>query len=110
MDPLDEKRNGYSLADVAEIMTQMSTLKTDLGERGFQGPFLQFLRSKGLTEAQWVDVYNDWNDEMNANPGLAAKFHTYMAQVQQRPTKHGVNGRTCRRPQRHAGRQRRRHF
>lgn len=84
MDPLDEKRNGYSLADIAEVMNQMTELKTNHGEPGYLAPFQQFLRSKGLTQVTWVDVYNDWNDEMNANPGLAAKFHGYMAQVRNR--------------------------
>ena len=84
MDPLDEKRNGYSLADVAEIMNQMSVLKTEHGEPGYRAPFQQFLRSKGLTEETWAHVYNDWHQAWEADPALAAKFHTYMAQVRQR--------------------------
>ncbi|MEC7525990.1 MAG: hypothetical protein VYE22_39275 [Myxococcota bacterium] len=84
MDPLDEKRNGYSLADVAEIMNQMSVLETEHGEPGYRAPFQQFLRSKGLTEETWAHVYNDWHQTWEADPALAAKFHTYMAQVRQR--------------------------
>lgn len=84
MDPLDQKRNGYSLADCAEIMTQMSVLKTEHGEPGYRAPFQVFLRGKGLTEDRWAHVYNDWHQVMEADHALAAKFHTYMAQVRQR--------------------------
>lgn len=84
MDPLDEKRNGYSLGDCAEVLAQMSALKTEHGEPGYLEPFHQFLRSKGLTENAWATVYNDWHTTMEADPALGAKFHTYLAQVQQR--------------------------
>ena len=84
MDPLEQKRNGYSLADCAEIMARMSALKTEHGEPGYRDPFQQFLRSKGLTENAWGGVWNDWHQVMENDPQLGAKFHTYMAQVQQR--------------------------
>ncbi|MGH1348301.1 MAG: hypothetical protein ACRBN8_42490 [Nannocystales bacterium] len=84
MDPLEQKRNGYSLADCAEIMTRMSALKTELGEPGYQAPFQQFLRSKGLTENTWAQVWNDWHQVTENDPALGAKFHTYMGQVRQR--------------------------
>jgi hypothetical protein len=84
MDPLEIKRNGYSLADCAEIMDRMSVLKTEHGEPGYRAPFQQFLRSKGLTEGAWATVYNDWYQVMQNDPQLAAKFHTYLAQVRQR--------------------------
>lgn len=84
MDPLEEKRNGYSLADCAEIMEAQGALKTEHGEPGFQPHFQQFLRSKGLTENQWANVWNEWYKVTEADPALGAKFHTYMAQVQQR--------------------------
>ena len=84
MDPLEQKRNGYSLADCAEIMAAMSALKTEHGEPGYQPHFQQFLRSKGLTESAWATVWNDWHKVTEADPALGAKFHTYMAQVQQR--------------------------
>jgi len=84
MDPLEQKRNGYSLADCAEIMTRMSMLKTELGEPGFQAPFQQFLRSKGLTENTWAQVWNDWHQVTENDPTLGAKFHMYMGQVRQR--------------------------
>lgn len=84
MDPLEQKRNGYSLADCAEIMTRMSALKTELGEPGYQAPFQQFLRSKGLTENTWAQVWNDWHQVTENDPTLGAKFHTYMGQVRQR--------------------------
>lgn len=84
MDPLETKRNGYSLADCAEIMTRLSALKTEHGEPGHRGPFQQFLRSKGLTENAWAGVWNDWYQVMQADPQLAAKFHGYQAQLQQR--------------------------
>ncbi len=84
MDPLNVQRNGYSLADVAEVMNQMTELKTTHGEPGYLAPFQQFLRSKGLTQQSWADVYNDWNGEMQADAGLASKFHGYMAQVRNR--------------------------
>ena len=84
MDPLGQKRNGYSLSDCADIMNRMSVLKTELGEPGYVAPFQQFLRSKGLTESTWAQVYNDWHQVMENDPTLGAKFHTYMAQVRQR--------------------------
>ncbi len=84
MDPLDQKRNGYALRDVAEIMNRMSVLKTEHGEPGYQEPFQQFLRSKGLTENGWAEVWNDWHQTMENDPSLGAKFHTYMGQVRQR--------------------------
>lgn len=84
MDPLDEKKNGYSLRDVAEVMNKMSVLKTEHGEPGYKAPFQQFLRSKGLTENSWAEVYNEWHQTMENDPSLGAKFHTYMGQVRQR--------------------------
>lgn len=84
MDPLLQKRNGYSLQDCAEIMNRMSALKTEHGEPGYRAPFQQFLRSKGLTEDVWAHVYNDWHQVMEADPQLGAKFHTYMGQARQR--------------------------
>lgn len=84
MDPLLQKRNGYSLEDCAEIMNRMSVLKTEHGEPGYRAPFQQFLRSKGLTENSWAHVYNDWHQVMEADPQLGAKFHTYMGQARQR--------------------------
>ena len=84
MDPLNEKRNGYSLADCAEIMVEMSELKTEHGEPGYRAPFQMFLRSKGLTEDSWAHVYNDWYHVTEADHQLAAQFHTYMGQVRQR--------------------------
>lgn len=84
MDPLEEKRNGYSLADCAEIMNMHSDLTTQYGEPGFKPHFQQFLRSKGLTENQWAVVWNEWHEATTRDPALGAKFHTYMAQVRQR--------------------------
>jgi hypothetical protein len=84
MDPLEIKRNGYSLADCAEIMNRMSVLKTEHGEPGYRSHFQQFLRSKGLTENAWAGVWNDWHQTMENDPQLAAKFHTYLGQVRQR--------------------------
>lgn len=84
MDPLEEKRNGYSLADCAEILAAHQDLRTEHGEPGFQPHFQQFLRSKGLTETSWASVWNDWNEVTQADAALGAKFHTYMAQVRQR--------------------------
>ncbi len=84
MDPLEQKRNGYSLRDCADVMNQMSVLKTELGEPGYVAPFQQFLRSKGLTENTWAQVYNDWHQVMENDPTLGAQFHTYLAQVRQR--------------------------
>ena len=84
MDPLEQKRNGYSLADCAEVLNRMSALKTELGEPGYQAPFQQFLRSKGLTENTWAQVWNDWHQVTENDPTLGAKFHVYMGQVRQR--------------------------
>lgn len=84
MDPLNETRNGYSLADCAEIMLCMTELKTEHGEPGYRPPFQQFLRSKGLTEDGWAHVYNDWYQVIQADPSTGAKFNAYMAQVRQR--------------------------
>jgi len=84
MDPLLQKRNGYSLEDCAEIMNRMSVLKTDHGEPGYRAPFQQFLRSKGLTENAWANVWNDWWQVMENDPQLGAKYHTYLGQVRQR--------------------------
>ncbi len=84
MDPLLQKRNGYSLEDCAEIMNRMSVLKTEHGEPGYRAPFQQFLRSKGLTENSWAHVYNDWHQVMEADPHLGARFHTYMGHARQR--------------------------
>lgn len=84
MDPLEEQRNGFSLADCAEIMAAHQDLRTEHGEPGFQSHFQQFLRSKGLTEGAWATVWNEWHEVTEADPGLAAKFHAYRAQVQQR--------------------------
>lgn len=84
MDPLEQKRNGYSLADCAEIMNRMSVLKTEHGEPGYRPPFQQFLRSKGLTENAWANVWNDWHQVTENDPTLGAKFHTYMGQARQR--------------------------
>lgn len=84
MDPLEIKRNGYSLADCAEIMNRMSVLKTEHGEPGYRAPFQQFLRSKGLTESTWASVWNDWHQVTENDPQLAAKFHTFMGQQRQR--------------------------
>lgn len=81
MSELHEKRNGYSLADCAEIMRAHGDLKLQHGEPGFQGPWEQLLASKGLTEQQWSQVWNDWWQAMEANPALAAKYHTYMGQL-----------------------------
>lgn len=83
-DLLDEKRNGYSLADCAEILMEHTELHTEHGERGYKPHFLRFLRSKGLTEGQWVEVWNDWCRAMDADPALAARFNGYEAQAQQR--------------------------
>ena len=84
MDPLLEKRNGYSLEDCAEIMNRMSVLKTEHGEPGYNAPFQQFLRSKGLTENSWAHVWNDWWQVIENDPQLGAKYHTFMGQVRQR--------------------------
>jgi len=84
MDPLEQKRNGYSLADCAVILAAHQDLRTEHGEPGFQPHFQQFLRSKGLTESQWASVWNDWHRVTEADAALAAKFHTYMGQVRQR--------------------------
>lgn len=81
MDVLEQKRNGYSLADCAEIMRMHSSLKMEHGEFGFKEPWHQFLRSKGLTEGQWAHVWNDWWQVMEADPSIAAKYHTYAAQA-----------------------------
>ena len=80
MDPLEQRVNGYSLADNAEIMSMMSLLKAEHGEPGYHPHFLQFLRSRGWTEAAWMESYNHWYAQMQANPDLAAKFHTFMSQ------------------------------
>lgn len=84
MDPLLEKRNGYSLEDCAEVMNRMSVLKTEYGEPGYRAPFQQFLRSKGLTDDSWAHVWNDWWQVMEGDPQLGAKYHSYMGQVRQR--------------------------
>lgn len=84
MDPLEEKRNGYSLADCAEIMVNWTDLKTEHGEPGYTPYFQQFLRSKGLTENGWAHVWNEWHQVTEKDPSLSAKFHVYMSQVQQR--------------------------
>ena len=84
MDPLEEKRNGYSLADCAEIMVAWTDLKTQHGEPGYKPHFQQFLRGKGLTENQWANVWNDWHQVTEKDPSLGAKFHVYMGQVRQR--------------------------
>ncbi|MFK7989570.1 MAG: hypothetical protein AB8I08_26370 [Sandaracinaceae bacterium] len=84
MDPLEQKRNGYSLADCAEIMVTWTDLKTEHGEPGYTPFFQQFLRSKGLTENQWAQVWNEWHQVTETDPSLGAKFHVYMSQVQQR--------------------------
>lgn len=81
MDVLDQKRNGYSLADCADIMRMHSSLQMEHGEPGYRGPWQQFLRTKGLTEERWAHVWNDWWQLMEADPALAAKFHTYNAQA-----------------------------
>lgn len=80
MDVLDQKRNGYSLADCADIMRMHSSLKLEHGELGYRGPWQELLRSKGLTEDRWAHVWNDWWQVMQADPSVAAKFHTYSAQ------------------------------
>jgi len=81
MDVLETKRNGYSLADCAEILNRMSVLKMEHGEPGYRNHFQQFLRSKGLTEGQWAHVWNDWWQVLEADSSLAAKYHTYAAQA-----------------------------
>lgn len=81
MDPLEVKRNGYSLADCAEIMRNHSAIKLEHGELQFQAPWQQYLRSQGLTESQWAHVWNDWWQVLNADASLAAKFHTYQSQA-----------------------------
>lgn len=84
MNPLEQPRNGYTLADCAEILAAHQDLRTKHGEPGFKTHFQQFLRSKGLTESGWATVWNDWNEVTRADAALGAKFHTYMAQVRQR--------------------------
>lgn len=79
MDPLDQPVYGFTLANNAEIMSMMSRLKTQHGEHSYHEPFLQFLRSRGWTEAGWMQSYNHWHAQMQADPNLAAKFHTFMA-------------------------------
>lgn len=79
MDVLDQKMNGYSLADCAEIMRMHTKLKVEHGERDYKGPWQEFLRMKGLTEGNWAQVWNAWHQKMEADPGLAAKYHTYFA-------------------------------
>ena len=81
MDPLDEKRNGYSLSDCADILQRHGEIKLEFGELAFAEPWQQFLRSKGLTEATWADVWNDWREVIEADNALAAKFHTYRSQL-----------------------------
>lgn len=80
MDVMDQKRNGYSLADCADIMQMHSALKMEHGEYGYREPWQQYLRSKGLTEDRWAHVWNDWWQVMEADPSIAAKYHTYAAQ------------------------------
>ena len=84
MDPLEQKRNGYSLVDCAEITAAHVALRTEHGEPGFTPHFQQFLRSRGLTEGQWAEVWNDWHQVMEADTELGAKYHGYLAQAQQR--------------------------
>jgi len=84
MDPLLEKRNGYSLEDCAEIMNRMTELKTEHGEPGFKPHWQQFLRSKGLTENSWANVWNEWHQVTEADPQLGAKFHMFMSQARLR--------------------------
>jgi hypothetical protein len=81
MDPLEVKRNGYSLADCAEIMRNHSAIKLEHGELAFKPHWQQFLRSKGLTEGQWAHVWNEWWQTLEADSALAAKYHTYAAQA-----------------------------
>jgi hypothetical protein len=84
MDPLDQRAHGLSLADCAEIMSMMSLLRTEHGEPGYHEPFQQFLRSRGTTENGWATAYNHWYQQMQADPALAAKFHTFMSQYHAR--------------------------
>lgn len=81
MDVLSQKRNGYSLADCAEILRTHSALKLEHGEPGFRSPWQQYLRSRGLLEDQWAFVWNEWWQVLEADPSLAAKYHTYASQA-----------------------------
>ncbi len=72
----DERIDGLSLRDCAEIMAKMTELKAQHGERAAKPHLAQYLEGRGTDENQWANSWNGWWTRMQADPSgqLSAKY------------------------------------
>ena len=75
--PGQEKYAGFDIAKLAEATAQLTTLRTQHGEKDGAAAFADWLRRQGLSRAGYDQAFAAWWERFRADPTgqLEARFH-----------------------------------